>query len=181
MRRRVALFIITTVVLAASLVAGTNAQQRRGGRSRQIVICGDPTARCPVNSDWFQPYDLQFQLPERVGIVETQPFYAVILKSLSDANCNANFSEEERQEAQRLFPHRKVFASKCGEPGAVYYTNIARDHQIMAVYAGETMAEAQRVLNEVKATGRFNGDRKSTRLNSSHVAISYAVFCLKKK
>src|SRR5690554_7180191 len=27
----------------------------------------------------------------------------------------------------------------------------------------------------------FNGDRKSTRLNSSHVRISYAVFCLKKK
>src|SRR5690606_37562682 len=26
-----------------------------------------------------------------------------------------------------------------------------------------------------------NGDRKSTRLNSSHVKISYAVFCLKKK
>src|SRR5439155_17391039 len=29
--------------------------------------------------------------------------------------------------------------------------------------------------------GRFAKDRKSTRLNSSHVAISYAVFCLKKK
>src|SRR5690625_5888728 len=28
---------------------------------------------------------------------------------------------------------------------------------------------------------RIEGDRKSTRLNSSHVAISYAVFCLKKK
>src|SRR3989442_4069230 len=27
----------------------------------------------------------------------------------------------------------------------------------------------------------FRGDRKSTRLNSSHVRISYAVFCLKKK
>src|SRR5699024_11923642 len=27
----------------------------------------------------------------------------------------------------------------------------------------------------------FNKDRKSTRLNSSHVSISYAVFCLKKK
>src|SRR5439155_2636268 len=27
----------------------------------------------------------------------------------------------------------------------------------------------------------MHGDRKSTRLNSSHVAISYAVFCLKKK
>src|SRR5690625_5426444 len=29
--------------------------------------------------------------------------------------------------------------------------------------------------------GGHRGDRKSTRLNSSHVAISYAVFCLKKK
>src|SRR5207249_10577413 len=29
--------------------------------------------------------------------------------------------------------------------------------------------------------GRADGDRKSTRLNSSHVSISYAVFCLKKK
>src|SRR5690606_42123004 len=31
-----------------------------------------------------------------------------------------------------------------------------------------------------RADGR-DGDRKSTRLNSSHVKISYAVFCLKKK
>src|SRR5690606_13664976 len=30
-------------------------------------------------------------------------------------------------------------------------------------------------------TGHWYGDRKSTRLNSSHVKISYAVFCLKKK
>src|SRR3989442_10864606 len=30
-------------------------------------------------------------------------------------------------------------------------------------------------------TRKSNGDRKSTRLNSSHVRISYAVFCLKKK
>src|SRR5690625_6995992 len=29
--------------------------------------------------------------------------------------------------------------------------------------------------------GHLTSDRKSTRLNSSHVAISYAVFCLKKK
>src|SRR5436309_3659205 len=28
---------------------------------------------------------------------------------------------------------------------------------------------------------QYDGDRKSTRLNSSHVKISYAVFCLKKK
>src|SRR5438874_7022364 len=31
------------------------------------------------------------------------------------------------------------------------------------------------------SSARGRGDRKSTRLNSSHVEISYAVFCLKKK
>src|SRR5690625_6962099 len=35
--------------------------------------------------------------------------------------------------------------------------------------------------NQTQQGGGQQGDRKSTRLNSSHVAISYAVFCLKKK
>src|SRR5688572_32207996 len=34
---------------------------------------------------------------------------------------------------------------------------------------------------EINVTGEITGDRKSTRLNSSHSQISYAVFCLKKK
>src|SRR5205807_8149360 len=34
---------------------------------------------------------------------------------------------------------------------------------------------------ELASHGRAHGDRKSTRLNSSHLVISYAVFCLKKK
>src|SRR5207253_10907151 len=43
---------------------------------------------------------------------------------------------------------------------------------------GECAADrGTRTLSGVEA----QGDRKSTRLNSSHVAISYAVFCLKKK
>src|SRR5690625_6423364 len=36
-------------------------------------------------------------------------------------------------------------------------------------------------LKAAKKADRTAADRKSTRLNSSHVAISYAVFCLKKK
>src|SRR5439155_19875938 len=43
-------------------------------------------------------------------------------------------------------------------------------------------AEVQKVVFRDDPTGGLVlGDRKSTRLNSSHVAISYAVFCLKKK
>src|SRR5207253_5014129 len=48
----------------------------------------------------------------------------------------------------------------------------------------ESAGSGQDVLcmHTAGADGRqFHGDRKSTRLNSSHVAISYAVFCLKKK
>src|SRR5688572_31286217 len=47
-----------------------------------------------------------------------------------------------------------------------------------------SMASAWRAVTEVARTGvscEWSGDRKSTRLNSSHSQISYAVFCLKKK
>src|SRR5256885_11560425 len=40
------------------------------------------------------------------------------------------------------------------------------------------MPSAQRSL---MGSPLYSGDRKSTRLNSSHLVISYAVFCLKKK
>src|SRR5256885_11506249 len=36
-------------------------------------------------------------------------------------------------------------------------------------------------VEPVRDAARERGDRKSTRLNSSHLVISYAVFCLKKK
>src|SRR5690625_6752976 len=52
--------------------------------------------------------------------------------------------------------------------------------QALAEKTAIARAAAKRVRNgDVVALGP--GDRKSTRLNSSHVAISYAVFCLKKK
>src|SRR5256885_3972381 len=37
------------------------------------------------------------------------------------------------------------------------------------------------LVAEVDGRAHARGDRKSTRLNSSHLVISYAVFCLKKK
>src|SRR5690625_5543608 len=43
------------------------------------------------------------------------------------------------------------------------------------------LAEETRAAYQEAAAAAAEGDRKSTRLNSSHVAISYAVLCLKKK
>src|SRR2546426_7064154 len=41
--------------------------------------------------------------------------------------------------------------------------------------------DSRRILREQYRRVRPHTDRKSTRLNSSHLVISYAVFCLKKK
>src|SRR5436305_7005974 len=57
-----------------------------------------------------------------------------------------------------LFPYTTLFRSPCRAPAAP------------ALAAAGSAGQRRR-----------QGDRKSTRLNSSHVRISYAVFCLKKK
>src|SRR5690349_22008133 len=53
-------------------------------------------------------------------------------------------------------------------------------NQELQGYAHAHSSVYQRAVAEGSAYDKFR-DRKSTRLNSSHVEISYAVFCLKKK
>src|SRR5689334_23867933 len=64
------------------------------------------------------------------------------------------------------------------------YTTLFRSH-IIGVSVNETTAETITATLNVMANSRKSRptipDRKSTRLNSSHSSISYAVFCLKKK
>src|SRR5690625_5539804 len=52
------------------------------------------------------------------------------------------------------------------------------DHQQHRLHPGVPTEE---LPGQHQAVVEVGADRKSTRLNSSHVAISYAVFCLKKK
>src|SRR5438874_10722201 len=67
-----------------------------------------------------------------------------------------------------LFPYTTLFRSRSvGAMSTAYPRWIAALLMLIALYGPGT--RARRV------------DRKSTRLNSSHVEISYAVFCLKKK
>src|SRR5436309_8607137 len=68
-----------------------------------------------------------------------------------------------------LFPYTTLFRSDRGE-GRRRGRGRHHRHQYDRLAAGRGIAGGGRPL-----------DRKSTRLNSSHVKISYAVFCLKKK
>src|SRR2546422_5485163 len=71
-----------------------------------------------------------------------------------------------------LFPYTTLFRSQ-GPAGA----RPAHPHQC----AHQEGAAARDRGQEEAPAEKVNGDRKSTRLNSSHGYISYAVFCLKKK
>src|SRR5690349_22562490 len=59
-----------------------------------------------------------------------------------------------------------------------------RDREAFMAHWAKILANETVIARTVLAGGRVAGhigDRKSTRLNSSHVENSYAVFCLKKK
>src|SRR5690242_21238435 len=71
-----------------------------------------------------------------------------------------------------LFPYTTLFRSQL----LVDAEGVARDVDVAAVDVDAEVARER--LREVQPEGV---DRKSTRLNSSHMSISYAVFCLKKK
>ena len=96
-------------------------------------------------------------MPQRAVIYDTDLFYAVILRSVPSPadNCDNYIPEPDRLAAQILFPNNKVFTSRCAEPGQVSASNMSAKAQFMAVYAGLTLAEANRMLTVVKASGKF--------------------------
>src|SRR5690606_40776055 len=72
-----------------------------------------------------------------------------------------------------LFPYTTLFRSQIP---------ISTPHDAFESLLSDLFEGHQPDLTEENIQARVDGlDRKSTRLNSSHVKISYAVFCLKKK
>ena len=151
------LAVVLLLCVAAAIAPPAAIAQQRG----RAVVCGDPTVRCRTGQAIFQPYNIPFQIPRRAVIWETESFYAIILKSMRVKDeydeCERFIPEEERLEAQQLFPRNKVFTSRCMEPGDLYYTNTDPKQRFMAVYAGRTRAQANAMLEKVKATGKYPG------------------------
>src|SRR5258708_26788952 len=76
-----------------------------------------------------------------------------------------------------LFPYTTLFRSVLGGAAG----RLGRQHRGVTL-TGERLAHHLREGREDRVLQlRGDQDRKSTRLNSSHQIISYAVFCLKKK
>src|SRR3712207_8286296 len=76
-----------------------------------------------------------------------------------------------------LFPYTTLFRScLIYELGKAHLDPLLQRRPELAENLADLMVHRQRANEERKIR-----DRKSTRLNSSHANISYAVFCLKKK
>src|SRR5438477_8561908 len=76
-----------------------------------------------------------------------------------------------------LFPYTTLFRSLCGR----FTARVVRDVKIEPSPKWlKDRLEASGVAS-ISNVVDISKDRKSTRLNSSHMSISYAVFCLKKK
>src|SRR5258708_8458873 len=74
-----------------------------------------------------------------------------------------------------LFPYTTLFRS-LGEAFAIHWDNPFADFS--SGFRDQLLEPRPKIKNSRRSD---DGDRKSTRLNSSHQIISYAVFCLKKK
>jgi hypothetical protein len=148
-------FIFAWAAIAPDFTGTATAQKPA---ARHLSICGKPSEPCKSSAK-FEPYDLPFRVPRNAIIFDTELFYAIILKSVgtSETDCDVFVPENERLATQALFPDHKVFSSRCPDVETLFYTNVNANHRIMAVYAGSTLAEARRLLDVVKATGKFPG------------------------
>src|SRR3712207_8945144 len=79
-----------------------------------------------------------------------------------------------------LFPYTTLFRSVLARQAAVDDVG-DRLLRVAAAATAAALVVVAAARSEGEGTGKGGGDRKSTRLNSSHANISYAVFCLKKK
>src|SRR3712207_8900589 len=84
-----------------------------------------------------------------------------------------------------LFPYTTLFRSVHRFGSWAWTYTLLISHAVLAFHIqnrgilAQMLAQEQSSLSKKRKIG--SRDRKSTRLNSSHANISYAVFCLKKK
>src|SRR5947207_6721166 len=80
-----------------------------------------------------------------------------------------------RPPTSTLFPYTTLFRSWRSRPGCTAGTGL------VVLTDDQALTTRDHPAPLIPVVGRSPRDRKSTRLNSSHTVISYAVFCLKKK
>jgi len=152
------IFVLSTAMAALPQVkpaAPGSEQDLEKIRTKVVTqgkVCGDPEKPCPG----FNANELSFSIAKPFsfdrGRDQSQPFYAVIL--MSGPLCKV--PDAERVKAQNAFPRSKVFLHRyfCEDFGdKVTYSGVNEKSGFVAVYGGETEAEARKLLAQAKASG----------------------------
>jgi hypothetical protein len=150
--------LILFILLIFIFTVGTVAAQKK---TPLVKVCGDPAAACAKRA-LFHDDDIPFLYTDGAPAAETAPFYVVIVKSAkltADQECEKVPDDFSRLSFQYAFPNNKVFIARgCYSIMNNYYEGIGQDVIALAVYAGTTKAEADKVLKKVKAMEYFNTD-----------------------
>src|SRR5437773_9395161 len=81
-----------------------------------------------------------------------------------------------------LFPYTTLFRSQNPADQPIVVLALTSDVEERTKMYDIADSILDQKIAQIRGVGQVNiQDRKSTRLNSSHITISYAVFCLKKK
>src|SRR5690625_7060205 len=111
------------------------------------------------------------------AIIDSKEIFAETRKLMSEQNIPI---EEETETIMETLEHDGKTAMLIAISGELVGVIAVAD--TVKETSKEAVARMHKLgLEVIMLTGDNERDRKSTRLNSSHVAISYAVFCLKKK
>src|SRR5437867_4528240 len=150
-----------------------------------------------VNPREYEPYRVEGIAHQTQDVVARIRTFASLADALADCVHIVGFTARGRTAKRNLQRPRdaaaEVVSVAGGGPVALLFgredkglsnEDLDRCHRVVTIpsdpaYASLNLAHAVSIMLYELALAQ--GDRKSTRLNSSHRTISYAVFCLKKK
>src|SRR5574343_1322446 len=149
------------------------------GAPDDVCAAEDVVTQVLIGSDFKSAHDALIEAIEADGLVVSAmvPFNGMLIRTAKDLAQEASpFVEAEIIQfcssvlAWQMIAEDPAQLSMCPLSIAIYAT-ATESGKIMMAYRSPGRASVARARGE---------DRKSTRLNSSHITISYAVFCLKK-
>src|SRR5437763_16762049 len=162
-----------------------------GGMKRLIELDKNWVPELPDHSLYIRPF--MFSSDEMIGVRPSEQYKFLIIMSPTGPYFSEPLKIYVEEQYVRAVPGGTGYAKAAGNYAmSMYATAIARKKgydQVLWTDAFEHKYVQEIgtmnvifIIGDKAVTPELDaGDRKSTRLNSSHRCISYAVFCLKKK
>src|SRR5690554_2595144 len=163
-------------------------------RLREVTLSDTPTAFCGEPNPPVLVYDTSGPYTDPAVAIDVRqglaPIRSAWIEERADTEVLEQFSSEFTRrrlldpalDPLRFGHHRLPRRARAGaNVTQMHYARkgiITPEMEFVAIRENMKLQEAR---EQGLLAQQHSGDRKSTRLNSSHVRISYAVFCLKKK